>query len=47
MDYVIVSGETIEDLRMAICERLANEWELIGGVSYDGDKYIQALRKED
>lgn len=43
--YTIVTASNDMELAINVCRYLANGWQPIGGVSFDGPRYLQAMVK--
>ena len=43
--YLVVTGESVEDLARNVNENLGNKWSLQGSVSYGNGHYMQAMSK--
>lgn len=44
-DYIIVTADGAVALEMKVFEFLTEGWQPIGGVSFDSNKYLQAMVK--
>lgn len=45
VDYTIVTAAIVIGLSMEVQLRLLKGWQPIGGVSFDGQRYLQAMVK--
>jgi hypothetical protein len=45
VDYFVVTSAIVMGLAVKVQQRLLEGWQPIGGVSFDGEQYLQAMVK--
>ena len=43
VDYFVVTSAVVTELSVKVQQRLLKGWQPIGGVSFDGKRYLQAM----